>query len=213
MQFFFGMFMADLCNYVPLQTWSNAHPWTRTILSPTLLILGLFLASYPEDHYEWVAWSTSLHTFSTYILPEGYDVPRFFTGFGLELIALSIYFSPPLKSLLSSNFFLWLGKNSFAVFLIHGTLIRTVLTWCFYGVGLPQSVQVEEGKWIPGPNLTMKGPLVRAFWTPLWFGLLYVLAGVWTRVIDPLCARWTLDIERYVFAENEKARMSPTLPQ
>src|ERR1700722_9878301 len=110
MQFFFGMFLADLSNHAPIQQWSNTRPWTRTILSPILLFIGLFLASYPEDKPGWARWSAWLKQLSTYILPQGFDTPRFFTAFGLELITLSIHFSPRLKDLLSNRYFLWLGK-------------------------------------------------------------------------------------------------------
>ena len=212
MQFFFGMFLADLSNHAPIQQWASTRAWTRTILSPALLLIGLFLASYPEDHAEWMSWSASMYKFSTYIIPEGYDTPRFFTGFGLELVTLSIHFSPCLKDLLSNRFFLWLGKQSFAVFLIHGTLIRWVLAWGVYGVTLPQAFQDENGTWQAGPHLTMRGPLVVALWLPLWFILLYSLANLWVMFVDPVCARWTLAMEKYVLPENGKGSQS-SLPR
>jgi hypothetical protein len=213
MQFFFGMFLADLSNHAPVLQWANSRQWTRTILSPLLLVLGLFLASYPEDRAEWSSWSSMMKWLSTYILPEGHDTPRYFTAFGLELITLSIHFSPRLKDILSNQYFLWLGKNSFGVYLIHGTLIRWVLTWCFYGVTIPPPVQDEKFEWHAGPNLKMRGPLVQIICYPLWFVLLYSLAHLWGEYVDPLCARWTAAIERYVLANREKAQTPPALPQ
>jgi len=212
MQLFFGMFLADLSNHAPIQQWASARPWTRTTLSPILLVLGLFLASYPEDHAEWSTWSLRLKIFSKYILPEGFDTPRYFTAFGLELITLSIHFSPRLKDLLSNRYFLWLGKNSFGVYLIHGMLIRWILTWCFYGITIPAPVQNEKLEWRPGPNLKLRGPWVQIICYPPWFLLLYSLAHLWIEYVDPLCARWTVAIEKYVWATNEKAPAASPLP-
>ena len=213
MQVFFGMFLADLSNHPPAQQWCSSRSWTRTILTPSLLVLGFFLASYPEYHPEWMPWSSYLQKFSTYILPEGYDTPRYFTGFGLDLIALSIHFSPKLKDLLSNRFFLWLGKNSFPVFLIHGTLIRWLLAWCFYGLTLPQPYQDQEGNWQEAPKLALKGTFTRVFWIPLWFILLYLLAKVWILLVDPLCVRWTAAIERYTALDYGKVEAVSPLPQ
>jgi peptidoglycan/LPS O-acetylase OafA/YrhL len=205
------MFLADLSTHPPVQQWSNSRPWTRTILSPLLLILGLCLASYPEKHHEWSSWSSWLKTLSTYILPEGHDTARFFTGFGLEFITLSIIFSPRLKDLLSNRYFLWLGKQSFGVYLIHGPLLRWILAWCLYGITLPAPVQDEKHEWRPGPNLKLRGPLVQAICIPPWLLLLYALAHLWTKYVDPLCARWTAAIEKYVWANgsNEKTQQLP----
>jgi len=215
MQVFFGMFLADLSNHAPIQQWSNSRPWTRTILSPFLLVLGLFLASYPEDRPEWSPWSSWLQTFSSYILPESHDTPRYFTAFGLELITLSINFSPSFRDLLSNRYFLWLGKHSFGVYLIHGTLIRWVLAWCLFGITIPAPIQDEKFEWHPGPNLTIRGPLVQVICIPLWFLLLYSLAHLWVQYIDPLCARWTVAIEKYVWTNGnrEKTQQMYPLPQ
>jgi len=215
MQFFFGMFLADLSNHAPIQKWSNTRPWTRTILSPILLFIGLFLASYPEDKPGWARWSAWLKQLSTYILPQGFDTPRFFTAFGLELITLSIHFSPRLKDLLSNRYFLWLGKQSFGVYLIHGTLIRWILAWCLYGITLPAPTQDDKHEWHPGPKLKLRGPLVQIICIPPWFVLLYSLAHLWTEYVDPVCARWTVAIEKYVWANanHEMAMPLHPLPQ
>jgi hypothetical protein len=199
MQFFFGMFLADLSNHAPTQQWSNSRPWTRTILSPLLLVIGLYLSSYPEDHPEWAPWSAWLKWASTYTLPKGHDTARFFTAYGLELITLSIHFSPRLKDVLSNQYFLWLGKLSFGVYLIHGTLIRWVLVWCMYGISVPAPVQNDKHEWQPGPKLTSRGPLVMTICIVPWFLLLYSLAYLWIEHVDPLCARWTAAIEKYVW--------------
>jgi hypothetical protein len=212
MQFFWGMFLADLSNYTPFQNWANSCRWTRRILCPLLIISGLYIASFPEHWSEWTSWSHALKNLAIYILPEGHDIPRFYTGFGLEIITFSIVLSPSLKDFFSNRYFLWLGKISWGIYLIHGALIRWVLAWCLYGVTLPVPTQDDEGKWHAGPNLEMKGYLVQVFWIPVWFVLLYCLGNLWQNHIDPMCARWTVAIERYVFMDNDKSRPKSPLP-
>jgi hypothetical protein len=205
MQFFFGMFLADLQNHPPAQQFSINHSWTRRFLPPIVILAGLFLASYPEDKAEWMPWSKSLAILATYIIPTGHDLARFFTAFGVQLIVLGIHFSPRARGLLSNRCFLWLGRQSFAVYLLHGPLIRSVLAYCLYGITLPARTQDENGEWHDGPRLELRGPLLVAVVLPLWFLFMYTCAAMWTKHVDPMCARWTQWIEDYVAVpESEK---------
>lgn len=205
MQFFFGLFLADLQTSYPPQTRSRLEPDAKSasrfrfqnFLGPLLVLTGLVLASYPEDHTEYQQWSRVLQRLSAWILPAGYDVPRYFTAFGLELIVLGIHFSPTMRNLLSNPTLLWLGRNSFAVYLLHGSLIRSVLTWMLYGIRAPREFVGDDGQ-ILREQLLMKGKWAVAFWVPVWFCLLYTCAEAWTRVVDPWCARVTVALERYV---------------
>jgi hypothetical protein len=204
MQFFFGMFLSDLSNYQPHLDWLNNHAYPRRILSPLLLIGGLWLASYPEEKAEWVPWSANLKHFTSYFLLPNHDIARFCTGFGMEMVCLAVHFSPNLKDFLSSKYLLWLGKNSFAVYLIHGTLIRSVLVWLVYGLRLPHMVQNEKGEMVMEPQLAPKGSGYIALFTPIWFIFLYGMANLWTGYVDPLCARWTYKLEKFVFQEADR---------
>ena len=207
MQFFFGTLLSDFSNHQPTLDYINARPWLRRYAPPVLMMLGLYLASYPEDHADWTNWSQQLKDWSTYVLLLKQDIPRFYTGIGMDLICIAIFLSPWLKEALSSRYLLWLGKNSFAVYLIHGTLIRTVLTWCMYGIHVPAKVQKEvEGKmeWVKGPALKNSGYGAMAVFIPLWFIMLYYLADLWTKHVDPLCAKWTAWFEKVTLNESEK---------
>lgn len=204
MQFFFGMFLADFQNHAPITNWGNARVWTRRYLAPLLIVIGFYLASYPEDKVEWAGWSMGLDAFSKYILPPTHDHARFFTAFGVEFMCMGIHFSPQCKDLLSSKYLLWLGKNSFAVYLIHGALVRSILTWMLYGIALPAMVKNDRDEMVPGPPLRVAGPLRSAFCLPIWFVIMYAVANLWTRYVDPVCARWTGMLERYVFVDTEK---------
>jgi hypothetical protein len=207
MQFFFGMFLSDMSNHQPSLDWAAARPWVRRILPPIAMAAGLWLASYPEDHVDWAPWSLQLSTLGSYILLLGQDHARFFTGLGMDLICLAIFFSPWLKTALSSPPLLWLGKNSFAVYLLHGTLIRTLLAWCMFGVTVPAQVEEEvEGHMevVDAADLQSRPAVYEALFIPVFFVLLYALANLWTAHVDPLCARWTAWLERCTFRETEK---------
>jgi peptidoglycan/LPS O-acetylase OafA/YrhL len=177
----------------------------RPILSPFLIFIGLVFASYPEHNPEWVGWSRALHSFSTYIIPPNKDTCRYMTAFGVSFIALGIHFSPRARALLSNRLFLWLGKNSWAVYLLHGTLIRTVVVWMLYGMTMPADVAVtnDEGEThMEMGHLTMRGPFAQVILIPIWFCLVYICAEGWMRVVDPICSRWASAIEKFMVGED-----------
>ncbi|MCV5073210.1 hypothetical protein OFB51_24735, partial [Escherichia coli] len=49
-------------------------------------------------------------------------------------VAVCIFLSPSLQNLLSHRLLLWLGHHSFAVYLTHGTILRTLGMWIVYGI-------------------------------------------------------------------------------
>lgn len=170
-------------------------------MSPILIFLGLLLASYPEYKPEWMPWSTFMGHMSLYIFPKDNETPRFYSGIGLVFIALGIHFSNPVKNFLSNPWLLWFGKNSFAVYLLHGPLIRTLLVWMLFGFHTPADIIKEDGTIEPGPPLKICGRARWYFWLPIWFVILYTLANAWTKYVDPWCARLTQRLEKYVFEE------------
>lgn len=184
MQFFFGAFMADLQNLDPgtftrMQTMSSSGP-IRTAMSLFFLAVGLFIASLPDANWEWQPWSAGLLNFLTAILPDKPDYPRFSSGFGLDVIVIGLHLSPTARNILSNRFFRWLGRMSFAVYLLHNQILRSILCWMVYGMSLP-----AEGE----PLLTVTNPLRVIMVLPIYFGLTYGAAHLWTTYIDAFCAR------------------------
>jgi peptidoglycan/LPS O-acetylase OafA/YrhL len=201
---FFGVFLSDLSQDPAHQAWCNARKWPSRILSPLLILSGLLLASYPENEPQWMAWSKALQNFSQYIFPRGSENHRFYTGIGLIFVALGIHFSHSAKAFLSSRYLLWFGKQSFAVYLLHGSLLRSVLCWMMFGIHVPGEVLVEGGGIQPGPPLPLCGRF--QFWTllPIWVGIVYACAFYWTKYVDPWCARVTERLVRYVFEDSQQ---------
>lgn len=201
MQMFFGTFLSDLSQSYSHQEFLRRHPWPFRIISPFLLVFGLFIASYPENGAEHRPWSRWLINYGGFIFPTNASVPHYYTAFGLQFITLAIHFSSIAKTILSNNFFLWLGKHSYAVYLIHGTLIRTIGTWMFFGYTLPKEKVRKDGTIDHGPQLQICTRLRWYAWMPVFWALLYACAMVWTRWVDPFCARVTEWMVKRVFEE------------
>jgi peptidoglycan/LPS O-acetylase OafA/YrhL len=211
-QFFYGMFLSDLAQHPPAQAFISAHRWVRTVLPTIFITLGLYLASYPQGGFEWSAWSNYMFRLAPYITPEGADVPRYFSALGLEFVALGIHLSPGAQDFLASKYLLWLGKNSFAVYLIHGTLLRVVLTWFFYGIVVPPYEERfnDQGEKLPPPAMPLLSWQWRLIALPIWFAIVYYCAHLWTTYVDSYCARLTKKFEKYCFVESEKPVVSAT---
>jgi peptidoglycan/LPS O-acetylase OafA/YrhL len=95
---------------------------------------------------------------------------------------------------------LWLGKHSFAVYLVHGTILRTVGIWIVWGItGEPWSKaeKEEEQEWLHVISGGRKRVAVLAF-----VGLTYLAAWAWMKWVDTACARATIWLERRVFDDD-----------
>lgn len=208
MQFFWGVLLSDLQSNDASTAFLTNHRRLSRLLSGTLLLLGLTLASYPESHPDWTPWSHLQQRLLTRILPSNPDIPRFATGIGLSLITLGLHLAPRLRDALSAPPLLWLGRHSFAVYLLHGPLMRTVLVWMVYGVDVPGSVRDDRGEMVPGPRLKFPGSAALAWSLLVWIPLNYGAAVLWTGYVDPWCARVTERlVGRVVLELDEKGDM------
>jgi hypothetical protein len=199
------MLLSDLSYTTTLKIWVQNHPYGRKMITAPLAIIGLLIASYPGDHPEWIGWSNAMFDLAQYIFPAGVNVGKRYTAIGIDMIILAIYLSPSTKDFLANRLLLWLGKQSFAVYLVHGTMLRVILVWMLYGItGQPweggEASTDDEREWLP-----IRPPWVIAISIPVWIGLVYAVAAAWTAYVDPFCARMTQKLERAVFVEDEKA--------
>ncbi|KAF2799720.1 hypothetical protein K505DRAFT_230374 [Melanomma pulvis-pyrius CBS 109.77] len=210
-QFLFGVFLCDVGSDAAFREFVNSWPKTRRVVHTTLIIVGLYCASYPGERPDFAPWSDQLSSIGWYIFPL--DTPNYskrWTAVGWDLMATGIWLSPTLQELFSNKIFMWIGRNSFAVYLIHGTLLRVVLVRLIYGwSGEPFRVEKVEGQdpifhWIP----RTESYFVFAIAIPAWFALLYTCAHLWTTYVDSWCAKATKALEDYMFeSEDEKGAM------
>jgi peptidoglycan/LPS O-acetylase OafA/YrhL len=208
--FFFGAFLCDLSQFQPHISWIAARKWPGLVLAPILMLIGLLLASYPETNPQWMPWSNFMLEMAGWIFPPNHpDTPRFYTGIGLTFLALGIHFSSLAKVVLSNKYLLWAGKNSFAVYLLHGTLMRTILVWLLYGIMVPSDITQEDGTVVAAPHLEIRGRLRWYFWLPIWFVIMYWIAHLWTTYVDTFCARVTQNLEKYILEEEEEKSILP----
>jgi hypothetical protein len=155
-------------------------------------------------------WSNFMLKMAGWIFPDKHpDTPRFYTGLGLWFLALGMHFSDHVKAVLSTKYLLWAGKNSFAVYLLHGTLLRTILVWVLFGFTVPSDVLQEDGTYKQAPYLEHGGRLSFYFWIAVWMVVQYWIANQWTNHVDPFCARMTEKLELYVFKDQNAVERQP----
>jgi hypothetical protein len=145
----------------------------------------------------------------TFLVPLGTDAPRRMSGTAVRMCATAIFLSPALRDALSHRLLLWLGRHSFAVYLVHGTLLRTVGMWIVYGTSL-------DG-YVPGGGLDEHGNRKDPqYLRPLSAGhkriamivfiiLTYLCAWAWVKYVDSACEAFTAWLERKVFVDEDEA--------
>ncbi|EEH39894.1 hypothetical protein PAAG_02083 [Paracoccidioides lutzii Pb01] len=194
---FAGMILAELSFHtLPHLTYKSAN-----ILPYPFAILGLYLCSYPDQYAEQARWSRQLMHLGMRIFPPGASFGRFWSGLGAQLLCLAIVCSPAMRGALSRPYLLWLGRLSYPIYLLHGTLIRTCLTWLTFGPSVLmwtsngesyQDGMLDAPPLIPEPT---KGILVVAL--PVFFAVLLAIANAWAVKVEPVFERLAAAFERF----------------
>ena len=199
------------------QYFTSQHRKLGIAACVSMIWLGLYFASFPVlwMSAQWVPWSRGLLTFGWYIFPLEIDSSKRFTSLGVQLITLGLQICPSAQHFLSRDLFLRFGKYSFAVYLIHGTLLKTVLAWALYGItGQPWQPTIgEDGQEIPPPWLPRRFMgfsyiVVVALWLPI----VYYCAYLWTTYVDGWCAHITQRLEDLCIEPMHK-RPAPEISQ
>jgi hypothetical protein len=210
----FGTLTAELAQHRPTQNFITSHQRLLTfVVVPIILLIGGFVGSYPQEHEDWAPWSRFLHSVLTsggeggsLITPNGSDIQRRTSAFFIMCTAASLFLSPTFQKLLSHRLLIWLGHHSFAVYLVHGTILRTVGMWIVFGIRgepwVPPALN-EDGSPMEPDWLQPKGDLHKAVGIIVFTTLTYTAAWAWMKWVDTSCARATQWLENRVFEDED----------
>jgi hypothetical protein len=194
-----GMFLADLN--------ADLGPSAASLLprpvSALIIFVGLYIASFPEEHPDWRSWSHSIELLAQHFIPDGAELNRHVVSIGTTLIVYGVFFSRDARHLLSNPAMNFLGRISFPVYLLHNTLMRTVLAWLIYGrsawkVGLDS--RDREGN----PLVLERGGFFTfAIGIPIFYAVLLATAYLWTVYVDPLCEKLVSWLAKKAFSRRD----------
>ena len=183
------------------------------LLSFIMILLGMLCTSFPEENPDWATWSKTMIRIGRHIFPSHAEHSRFYSGLGAQLICYGVMINSTARRLVSSSWPCFLGKVSYAVYLTHAPLIRTVLTWGLFGFSKrpPSPGHDKEGRWFPQPWTPLTSKWLAVVLVPLWYIFLYRMALFWTAYVDPLCAKACNWIETKMFREETVAEKQTLL--
>lgn len=109
-------------------------------------MVALILMSYPGSFHETASWSSWLYDMGVRYLPDVTvdALDRTYGSLGGILLILGILVSPHARWVCSRRPLLWLGKVSYAIYLLHGLMMRTVFAWVLH-LGQPLEVFHQHG--------------------------------------------------------------------
>ena len=88
--------------------------------------------SFPSQFQTWAPWSNFLLEWFNRVSPENAELSRFWPTIGAQLLCLTVVLSPNIRRGLSHPWLLWLGKVSCPLYLLHGSFMRSLLSWLLF---------------------------------------------------------------------------------
>ena len=162
--------------------------------SYALALFGLYLCSYPDSFAHQTPWSRSLLHLGFKIFPEHAMLGRFWPGLGAQLLCLAILTSPTLRSALSHRWCVWLGSISYALYLLHGTFIRTIMTYLVFGpvyLSSSPSARVVQPDLSPDPLVAQPSAPILLLEVALFSAILLGGVQLWSVRVEPYFAKAT----------------------
>ncbi|KAL8703102.1 MAG: hypothetical protein Q9201_003716 [Fulgogasparrea decipioides] len=174
--------------------------------APPLLVCALVLMSFPSQFEDWAPWSDFLTRWFWKIAPVNAEMMRFWPTIGAQLLTFTIIMSPHLRHLLSHRWFLWLGKISFPLYLLHGSLMRSVLAWLLFSRQKLTEIEEEGQKHMRYP---LPGIPTFVVVMPVFFVILFTTTHLWANKVEPYFGVITKTAEDVMFAKSEKGIILP----
>ena len=196
-----GIMLAEL-NYsrYPL-LFSQYSPY----FAPPVVLTALVFMSFPSQFHNHAPWSEMLLQWHYKVAPINAEVQRFWPSLGAQLLVLTAVLSPHLRRLLSQRYFLWLGKISFPLYLLHGSIMRTVLAWALFARSELVEMQERNGE---QTYILMKYPIpgYTMFFIalPIFFVILFTLTHIWTQKVEPYFGVITKMAEDLMFGKKQE---------
>ena len=203
---FAGIMLSELNNSdYPLRL-SPLSPF----FAPPMVLIALVLMSFPSQFQPWAQWSNYLLEWFNRMAPENAELSRFWPTIGAQLLCLTVVLSPHLRRGLSHRWLLWLGKVSFPLYLLHGSFMRSILSWLLFA--REHLVEFEERNGDQS-NIVMKYPLpgytTFVVVMPVFFVILFTATHLWAMKVEPQFGIITKKAEDLMFGKQERP---PALP-
>lgn len=173
--------------------------------APPMVLTALIFMSFPSQFHNHAAWSDLLLSWHYKVAPANIEVQRFWPSLGAQLLILTAVLSPHMRRALSHRYLLWLGKISFPLYLLHGSVMRTVLAWLLFSRS-----ELAEMHELTGdtPKLNMRYPIpgyTMFFITmPVFFVILFALTHVWAQKVEPHFGIITKTAEDLMFGKKQE---------
>lgn len=144
-----------------------------------------------------------MRDFIVQIIPFASDVSRYWVSVGTTILMIGIFFSRNARRVLTLPLFNFLGRVSFPVYLLHNTVIRTLMVWLAYGQSAANTPVVDEqGNLL---QLRRASPMTFVFILPVFYAVLYMIAYAWTLYVDPFCAKVVNWMKNLMFRDEQLA--------